>query len=188
VQAGSFRTVEGAETERRRLREQGIDVNVVESDRAQELYPGFQVLLGGPFSGHGAERAMVRRLRDNGVPSAFARSLSPARAISGPQAIAGRWTGPLERTGTSQSNLDGTLPVTLMAEADGHLASIEFSSLHCTLDLPLESATAFSLAYGQAGGCVGGGVWSLRPQGDSLSVVLLPPDTDVIVIGTLSRH
>ncbi len=187
VQAGSFRTVPGAEAERQRLEDDGIRVLVVDSDEAQELYPGFQVLLGGPFPSPGAERSLVRQLHDDGVASAFARSLTPAREIVGPEAIAGRWTGTLDRTGSERPSLDGPLPVQLTASGDGQLATLDFKSLNCEVDLSLQAASAVSLTYGQEGGCVGGGAWRLRPSGEEMSLVLLPPDTETIVLGTLER-
>ena len=188
VQAGSFRTVPGAEAERQRLEDDGIRVMVVESDQAQELYPGFQVLLGGPFPSPGPERSLVRRLHGDAVPSAFGRSLSPAAEIAGPEAIAGRWAGTLERSGSSRPALDGPLPVTLTAPADGQSATLDFGGLHCEVDLSLRAATAVSLTYGQEGGCVGGGGWRLRPSGEGLSLVLLPPDSETIVLGSLDRQ
>jgi hypothetical protein len=188
VQAGSFRTVPGAEAERQRLEDDGIRVMVVESDQAQELYPGFQVLLGGPFPSLGAERSLVRRLHGDAVPSAFGRSLSPAAEIAGPEAIAGRWAGTLDRSGSSRPALDGSLAVTLSAPADGQSATLDFGGLHCTVDLSLEATTGASLTYGQEGGCVGGGSWRLRPSGEELSLVLLPPGTETIVLGVLDRQ
>lgn len=188
VQAGSFRTLAGAEAERERLEAEGVRVIVVESDQAQELYPGFQVLLAGPFTGAGAERAALRRLRDQGVPSAFTRALSPARGITGPEAIAGEWAGELERTGGSQQDLEGPHRVTLSADAEGRTARLDFEDLHCELDLTLSEAGEVSLAYGQEGKCVGEGEWRLRPDGDEISLVLLPPDTEIIVLGTLYRQ
>lgn len=188
VQAGSFRTVPGAEAERQRLEEEGIRVMVVESDQVQELYPGFQVLLGGPFPSSGAERALVRRLHGEGVSSAFGRALSPAAEIAGPEAVAGRWSGTLERSGSDRPALDGPLPVTLTAPADGQPATLEFESLNCEIELVLQDATDVSLTYGQEGGCVGGGAWRLRASGDELSAVLLPPDSETIVLGTLDRR
>jgi hypothetical protein len=188
VQAGSFRTVAGAEAERQRLEDDGIRVMVVESDQTQELYPGFQVLLGGPFTSSGPEQAMVRQLHGDAVPSAFGRALSPAAEIAGPEAITGNWTGTLERSGSSNPALDGPLPVTLSAAADGQLATLEFGSLSCEVELALRDATDVSLTYGQEGGCVGGGAWRLRPSGEELSLVLLPPDSEEIVLGILDRR
>jgi hypothetical protein len=188
VQAGSFRTVAGAEEEQQRLEAEGADVSVVESDLAQELYPGFQVLLGGPFFDRGSERALLRQLRENGVPSAFGRDLSPATTISGPAEIAGQWAGTLERTGSEKPSLDGPLQVTLMVESDGRLATLDVPSANCAVDLQLETATAISLTYGPAEGCLGPGDWRVRPHGESLSMTLLPPDSEEIVLGELQRR
>lgn len=185
AQAGSFRTVPGAEAERQRLEEDGIRVMVVESDQAQELYPGFQVLLGGPFTSGAEERAMVRRLHGAAIPSAFGRALSPAAEIAGPEAIAGEWEGTLDRSGSDRASEDGPLPVTLTAAADGQTATLDFTSLNCEVGLALRDESEVSLTYGQEGGCVGGGSWRLRPSGEELSLVLLPPGSETIVLGVL---
>jgi hypothetical protein len=188
VQAGSFRTVPGAETERRRLEGNGIDVAVLPSDEAQDLYPGFQVLLGGPFLSPTDERSLLRQLHQSGVPSAVGRDLTPARAVGSPSEIAGTWTGTLERTGTSRSGLNGTLPVTLRGIDGGVNATIDFTGMRCEVELSIDGRTSFALSYGQLQDCVGAGSWKLRPNGDELAVVLLPPDTDTIVLGTLQRR
>ena len=78
VQAGSFKFVADAERERRRLATAGVSVEVVPSEEAQELYPGFEVLLGGPLRSGSEEALLLKRLHRNGVPSAFARPLTPA--------------------------------------------------------------------------------------------------------------
>lgn len=188
VQAGSFRTVPGAETERRRLEDDGIDVAVLPSDEAQEFYPGFQVLLGGPVPSPADERSLLSRLHQSGVPSAFGRDLTPARAVGSPSEIAGTWTGTLERTGTSRPGLNGTLPVTLRGIDGGVNATIDFTGMRCEAELSIDGRTSFALSYGQFQDCAGAGSWKLRPNGDELAVVLLPPDTDTIVLGTLQRR
>lgn len=188
IQAGSFRTVAGAEAERERLEGEGIRVLVIDSSEADELYPGFQVLLAGPFTDAGAERGVLRRLHSSKVPSAFARTLTPAREIGGPEAVAGEWEGTLERTGTAGGDLDGSLEVTLSAPADGRQGRLTFDKPRCQVDLVLEEAAALSLLYDQEGDCVGKGSWHLRPRGDELSLVLLPPDSEVIVLGVLERQ
>jgi hypothetical protein len=188
VQAGSFRTVDGAEQERQRLAGQGVEVDVVESSQAQELYPGFQVLLGGPLFGRSSERALLRELRENGVPSAFGRQLSPAGTIAGPAAIAGRWEGTLERSGSDRSDLNGPITVSLAGVGGGDIAVLQVPSINCEVELPLHGAGDVALTYGPAQSCLGPGTWDLRPHGDSLSMTLLPPNSDVIVLGTLHRR
>lgn len=188
VQAGSFKTVAGAEGERERLEAEGIRVIVADSAQAEELYPGFQVLLAGPFTGDDAERAVLRRLHEEGVPSAFARGLSPAREIAGPEAVVGQWSGSLERTGGNRREPNGSLPVTLSAAGSGQAAHLRFRDLNCEVELTLSETTEVALAYGQEGECVGAGEWDVRPSGDEISLVLLPPDTEVIVLGTLYRR
>ena len=98
VQAGTFKFAADAEKERRRLADAGIDVEVVPSEEAQELYPGFQVLLGGPLRTGSAERSLLKKLHHDGVPSAFARPLTPARAAPPYSKLArGTWKGKLKR-------------------------------------------------------------------------------------------
>jgi hypothetical protein len=188
IQAGSFRTVAGAEAEQSRLAAAGITVTVVDSDAAQELLPGFQVLIGGPFASSSQESRMLKRVQADGVPSAFVRDLTPALAISGAGDVAGEWVGELKRTGTVRSDLNGMLPVTLNAAPDGQTAAIAFDGIECEVELSLVELTSFTLGYAQGSSCVGGGRWSLRPSGSELSATLLPPDTDVIVVGTLRRR
>jgi hypothetical protein len=185
VQAGSFREPENAEAERERLAAAGIAVKVIESDEAQDLFPGFQVLVAGPFDTAPAARATAKRLRANGVPSAFPRPLHPARKVSGPEAIAGEWRGTLERSGSERPGLNGILQASLSATSDGRAARLEFPELGCSVDLSLNAATPVTLAYRQSGGCVGVGEWRLRPEGSRLGLTLLPPDTDTIVTGNL---
>ncbi|MEX2107428.1 MAG: SPOR domain-containing protein [Solirubrobacterales bacterium] len=187
VQAGSFRTVAGAETEQARLAAAGIPVTVVDSDAAQDLFPGFQVLLSGPFTSSSEEEQMLKRVKGE-VPSAFARDLAPALEISGPGDVAGEWTGELERTGTVRSGLNDDLSAVLYAAPDGQTASLAFDGIDCEVDLSLVELTAFTLGYEQGSDCVGGGRWSLRPSGVELIATLLPPDTDVIVVGSLLRR
>jgi len=188
VQAGSFRTVAGAGEEQLRLASHGIEVEVVASDRMQQLYPGFQVLLAGPFAAPGPIRSVLKRLHDNGVPSAFARRLDPAAAIVGGEAIGGRWSGALERSGSEQEWLNGSLRVTVTGSADGRTAQLDFSKPDCETSLSLAAASAVALTYDQRRECVGDGQWHLRPRGSSLSLTLLPPDSDVIVVGELSAE
>jgi hypothetical protein len=187
VQAGSFRAVANAQAEQSRLADAGVDVAVIDSDGAQDLLPGFQVLIGGPFASSAEEARMLKRVHAEGVPSAFARDLSPALPISGPDAVAGEWAGEMERTGTVRSGLNGDQSVELDAGPDGQTASLSFEGLGCTAGLSLVEVTGYTLVYEQDSDCVGDGLWSLRPDGAELSMTLLPPDTDVIVAGTLRR-
>jgi len=188
VEAGSFRTVDGAMTEQQRLGAQGIAVEVASSDGAEELYPDFQILLAVPYgSTTDSEKSLLKRLHANGVPSAFARELSPALEIEGPAAAAGTWIGELERTLCERPGLSGPLNVALSVEPDGNTASLDFQDDGCRTTLLAAEATDFTVGYEQQGACVGGGTWWLRPSGDELMVTLLPPDTDIIVLGTLHR-
>jgi SPOR domain len=185
VQAGSFKTVSHAETERERLAAAGVDVRVVSSDGAEELYPGFQVLLGGPFEAGSEEAATIKALRHNGVPSAFARNLTPAAEISGPAETAGRWSGLLDRSSGEHPNLTGPLSVSLEMDAGGRTGTLEFEA-GCRDELTLSERTATTLSYAQGQFCAGSGDLLVRPADGQLMLSLLPLDSDVLVLGSLS--
>lgn len=188
IQAGSFRTVAGAEAEQQRLEAAGIDVYLADSDQAEELYPGFQVLLAGPL-GSGAEgKSMLKRLHGNGVPSAFVRPLSPARAISGPEAAAGSWSGTLEVSGLGRPRQEGPLEARLSMDTDGHSGQLEFTERNCVVDLSLLAATDVTVSYAQDHGCVGAGDWAVRPEGEAVALTLLPPNSEAIVLGRLAAE
>jgi SPOR domain len=185
IQAGSFQTAAHAEAERQRLAGHGIYVEVVSSDSAQELYPGFQVLLGGPLQSHGAEVMMLKSLHQNGVPSAFARELTPAASTGEP--VAGRWAGEVERTSAEHPSLDGSLPVTLAITSNGTVGSLDFSTIRCHADLSLTSTANHVLTYSQEPACAGAGTLQVRPAGDELMLTLLSARTDAFALGTLDR-
>jgi hypothetical protein len=185
IQAGSFRTVAGAESEQSRLEAAGIRGSVVDSDEAQELYPGFQVLIVGPLSSGARRRSLLRRLHRNGVPSAFTRSLSPALEIPGPEAIAGEWRGTLDVSGVGRPGREGPTRATLSADPDGLSAELSFPGRHCVAELSLASASDVALSFSADPGCVGAGEWSVRPDGESVALTLLPEDSEEIVTGRL---
>jgi hypothetical protein len=187
VQAGTFQTTSHAEAERQRLAGHGIEVEVVSSDTADELYPGFQVLLGGPLRSRTAEAAMLRSLHGDGVPSAFARNLTPAADLAGPEAAAGHWTGTMERTSADHSNLDGSLPATLTVASNGATGSLELPTLSCRISLTLASTGAYTLEYGGEPSCLGTGPLVVRPYGEEAMLTMLSPDTDSFALGTLTR-
>jgi hypothetical protein len=186
VQAGTFQTPSHAETERLRLAGQGIEVEVVPSDEAQELYPGFQVLLRGPLLSAAEETTMLKSLHQNGVPSAFARGLTPA-APGEAEEIAGGWTGEVERTIGEDPKLDGTLPATVSIAADGTAGSLDFPTLGCRSSLSLVSSTGYTVSYEQNPACAAGETITVRLDGDQLMLTLLSPSTDSFALGTLNR-
>lgn len=185
IQAGSFKFSEDAEAERERLAAAGIAVEVVPSDLAQELYPGFQVLLGGPFSSAAAETQELRQLHRHGVPSAFGRTLRPAQELSSPATVAGAWTGSLERSSSSRPGLDGSLPTSLTLLAGGRRGNLSFGD--CSAKLTLAPSTTTVLIYREQSGCDEGGDWQLRLSGEELLLAQLPSDSDLLVLGTLYR-
>jgi hypothetical protein len=186
IQAGSFKTVDHAELERDRLAADGIDVSVVSSDLAAELYPGFQVLLTGPYADRRGQAAMLKALHRNGVPSAFARDLSPAPAVGGPAGAEGRWVGELNRSSGEHPNLSGPLPVTLELEPGGETGKLEFETLGCRDGLLLREDVEAYLVYDRTRHCAAGGDLLIRPGGDMAQLSILPVDSDALVLGTLS--
>ncbi len=186
VQAGSFKTVLHAEEERERLAAAGIEVTVASSDGAAELYPGFQVLLAGPVDEGTPESSIVKDLHRNGVPSAFARNLSPAPQIAGADAAAGRWTGLLERSSGEHPNLDGSLPIVLEIEPDGRSGTLEVERTGCSEDLSLAEAGSATLSYSQGAPCVSGGKVTVRPTQGQLMVSVLPLGSDTLTLGSLT--
>ncbi len=184
IQAGSFQIAANAEAERRRLAEHGILVEVVPSDRAEQLYAGFQVLLGGPLRSRAAEARILEGLHQNGVPSAFARGLTPA---TDGEPISGRWTGQVERTSTEHPNLDGVFPVSLEIASDEAAGSLEFSSIPCAASLSLTSTTNGVFTYNLEPACAGTGPLQVRSLGGELMLTLLSPHTDAFALGTIGH-
>jgi SPOR domain len=182
VQAGSFKFAPDAEKERRRLAGAGIDVDVVPSDSAQELYPGFQVLLGGPLQSGSEESALLKSLHRNGVPSAFARPLTPAPAHA--RLGDGTWTGKLEESSSSRPKLDRTLPLTFVTSEGGKKGMLIFLDISCVAEVEAEPSSGPILKFRRSAGCFSGS-WQVRPAGRKLMLAFLPPDSDVIVLGEL---
>jgi hypothetical protein len=183
VQAGSFRTVSHVEQERERLAAAGIDVRVISSDVAAELYPGFQVLIGGPFDSSAQEESLIGALKENGV-SAFARDLSPAPPLNGAADAAGSWAGTLDRTSGERPDLEGPVPATVEIDSDGETGTLEVEG--CSEALTLIEEGPRTLTYSQDSPCVAGGKVFVRPIGGELMLAMLPLGTDVFVTGTLS--
>jgi hypothetical protein len=188
VQAGSFQTPVHAEAERLRLAARGIEVEVVPSDLAEELYPGFRVLLGGPIRSGADEATLLRGLRRNGVPSAYARELTPAVDAGGATAASGSWNGRLERTSSEDPELNGPLTATLTLNADGTAGSLDLAEIGCRADLSLASEANRVLAYEQEPACAGASTVRMRPLGDELMLTLPSPNTNAFSLGTLSRE
>lgn len=187
VQAGSFKFAPDAEKERLRLAAAGIDVDVMASDAVRELYPGFQVLLGGPLHSNSEEAALLKQLHRNGVPSAFARPLTPAPPAPPSNKLArGTWTGKLEESSTSHPQLDRTLPVTFVTSANGREGTLIFLGINCVAELRAEPTAGPTLSFRRGSGCFAGS-WRIRPSQGELMLAFLPPDSDLIVLGELHR-
>jgi hypothetical protein len=182
VQAGSFKFAADAEKEQRRLAAVGVNVDVVPSDSAQELYPGIQVLLGGPLDSGSEEALLVKRLHRNGVPSAFARPLTPASPHA--RLGEGTWTGKLEESSSSHPKLDRTLSVTLVTLDGGTQGRLIFLNINCVAELQAEPSAGPTLRFERSSGCFSGS-WQVRPVGRKLMLTFLPSDSDVIVLGEL---
>jgi hypothetical protein len=172
VQAGSFKFAADAERERRRLVTAGIDVEVVPSEEAQELYPGFQVLLGGPLNSGSEEEVLLKSLHRNGVPSAFARPLTPASSRG--KLRDGTWTGRLEESSSSHPKLDRSLPVTLVTSEGGKEGILIFLDIDCVAELQAEPSPGPTLRFRRSGGVLLGKLAS-APGGQQQVDARLPP-------------
>lgn len=185
VQAGSFKFAADAEKERQRLAADGVDVYVVPSEGAQELYPGFQVLLGGPLHSGSEEADLLKQLHRNGVPSAFARPLTPAHAAASNTKLArGSWSGQLQESSTANPKLDRTLPVTFVTSPDGKEGRLVFLDIDCVAELQAEPGVGPTLKFERSSGCFAG-TWQVRPSQGKLMLTYLPPDSDLIVLGEM---
>src|SRR5262249_4961684 len=153
------------ETERQRLAALGIETQLLPSEMAQELYPGFQVLVVGPIQGRDEEFAMTRKLRHNGVPTAFARELTPAISNIRYSEVAGGWSGTLEEISSAHPSLTRKLTVTAGFDSSGREGQLEVSSLHCRLNLIASSSSGTTISFDQKPACLGSGTWTLRPAG-----------------------
>jgi hypothetical protein len=183
VQSGSFRSPEGAQREVDRLLDEGIDVSAVPADWANELLPGFQVLLVGPLAG-GEETQVLRQLEDASV-AGFARDLTPSEELSGPAAVAGSWSGVLEQSYLRGTRPPGAYQVDFTLSADGETGAVDYPGRGCGGSLVLREENGFSLAYAESiesGGCRPGGVWHLRPEGGEITAVRLYDYLDVQVM------
>jgi hypothetical protein len=185
IQAGSFKFEADAELERERLAAAGITVEVLPSELAQQFYPGFQVLLGGPFSSPAPEARLLRELHRNGVPSAFGRELTPAQEITDPAVVSGRWTGRLERSSSSEPGVDGNLAANLNLAADGRGGHLQLGG--CDIQLILAPSTTAALTYRERSDCDASGDWQMRPSAGRLMLAQLAAGDDLIVLGTLDR-
>jgi hypothetical protein len=186
VQAGSFKTLAHAEAERERLAEAGIDVIVVSSEDVEEFYAGFYVLLGGPLAMSSEETSMVKALKGSGVPSAFAREVTPALEIGDPADLAGYWRGALDRSSAERPGLNRSLPVTLEMDSDGVTGTLEFETDGCQDELTLSETTDTTFTYALTELCAGRGDLLVRPSEGQLMLSLFPLDTDVLILGRLS--
>jgi hypothetical protein len=184
IQAGSFRSPDGAQREVDRLFGEGIDVAAVPADWASELLPGFQVLLAGPLETGSEEKRVLRQLEDASV-AGFARDLTPSAELSDPASVAGSWSGGLEQSYLRGSRPPRTYQVDFTLSADGETGVVDYPGRGCSGSLSLLEESGFSLAYAESiesGGCRAGGVWHLRPEGGEITAVRLYDDLDVQIM------
>lgn len=186
VQAGSFKNLADAETEQRRLAALDIETELLSSDLAQELYPGFQILAVGPIQGQSEEIATIRKLRHGGVPTAFTRELSPAASNVRYGEVAGGWSGTLEEISSAHPRLNRKLNLTASFDPSGREGQLEVADLSCRLTLSADGSSGTALGFDQYPSCLGSGTWRIRPSGGTLMVTLLPPESDLIFLGTLN--
>jgi len=179
IQAGSFRSADGAEQEVERLRAEGIDAVSIPADWSSDLLPGFRVLLVGPLSA-GREGAVLRQLERANV-SGIARYLEPSSELPGPDAVAGSWSGDVEESRFGGPSRRTTYRVDIAIDGDGERGTIEYPDRGCVGSLALIEETGYSLAYREeidSGSCPAGAVWHLRPDGLALTAVRLYDDFD----------
>jgi hypothetical protein len=129
---------------------------------------------------------MIKTLHRNGVPSAFARDLTPALAIDGSRGVVGRWSGVLDRSSSEHPHLAGSLTVILEMDPGGRIGTLVFEDGGCAEKLLLRKASVTTLSYTQSRACAAAGDLQVRPAGGRLMLSLLPLDSDVLVLGTLS--
>ncbi len=185
VQAGSFRSAEGARQEVERLREYGIDAVWVPAEWASELLPGFRVLLVGPLGAGVEVQQVLHRLARAGV-SGFGRDLTPSTALSGPAAAAGSWAGKVERSYFNGARRATTYWIEVAIAADGATGTIDYPERGCHGTLNLIEDTGYALAYSESvdsGECPSGGVWHIRPTDAGLTAVWLSDTHEFMVQG-----
>jgi len=189
VQSGSFRTVEAAEEEVARLRARGIDVFAVPAGWANELLPGFQVLLVGPLAGGAGEETRVERALAEAKVSGFGRDLTSSIALAGAPSLAGSWSGEVEESSLGGSPQRTRYEIEVSIAADGETGTIDYPEEGCGGTLTLLDDEEFSIAYAERieyGSCIDGGVWHLRLSAEGLDAVWLHDSRELVVEGTLS--
>lgn len=189
VQAGSFRTPDGAQEEVERLVGEGVAAYAIAAAEANELLPGFHVLLVGPLSGSREERLAIRELEQAQV-SGLGRSLTPSASLAGPEAAAGTWEGSFEQSHLRGSRGPSTYGIEIEIAADGESGTVEYPGRDCQGSLTLIEDSEYSLAYAESiesGPCPAGGVWHLRPEGTELTAVRLHEDLQIFVHGTVPQ-
>lgn len=180
VQAGSFRSADGAESEAGRLAGYGVDAEVVPAAWTNELLPGFQVLLVGPLATSGEERRVLRALERANI-SGFGRDLTPSDSVAGPESVAGDWRGRFEQSDLRGARPPTTYVVELTLDREGE-GTVEYPGRGCFGTLSLIDDDGFSLAYAEtigSGSCPGGNVWHVRPRGTGIVAVRLHEDLDM---------
>lgn len=190
VQAGSFRSPAGAEREVSRLVGEGIDVEAIPADEADELLPGLQVLLSGPLSGDQEEERVLEQLEEAGVRG-FGRDLTPSRELSGPTSVAGEWEGSFEETHLRGSRRPKTYPVVISIDSEGATGSVTYPEQDCGGTLEFSEDDEYSLAYREwieYGDCIDEGTWHLRPDGAQLTGTWLHDDYELMVNGSASAR
>lgn len=185
VQAGSFRSAEGAQREVERLRGYGIDATSVPAEWANELLPGFWVLIVGPLEAGNEEQLVLHQLTRANV-SGFGRDLTPSTELSGPAAAAGSWGGKVERSYFKGARRAATYWIEVVIAADGESGTIGYPERGCHGTLSLIEDAGYSLAYGESidsGECPSGGVWHMRPTDAGLTAVWLSDTHEFMVQG-----
>jgi hypothetical protein len=186
VQAASFRTEGGAESEVELLRGRGVEAEAVPAGWTNELLPGFWVLLVGPL-GPGQESRVLHRLEGAGI-AGLARDLTPSRELSGPGSAAGGWHGDVERTHLRGARRPVSYPVEIHIAPEGASGTVEYPRQGCRGSLTLGEDAGYWLSYSESierGDCPRGGLWSLRPGEEGLTATWLQSDLEIMANGDL---
>lgn len=189
VLLGSFRTARRAAFESERLRRAGLDAAVYDSNTVAGLQPAFFVLLAGPLSGAADEARALRRARRAHVIGPRSHRLGPARERSTPPA--GRWQGTLARRAPAGSPLNRMIDAALDVAGDGRTAAMTLATPACRGELRLIREDGVVWTYGETisgGDCLGGGTWTVKPEGSEARLTWWHPDRTYFVVGTLEAR
>jgi hypothetical protein len=189
VQLGSFRRRSAAETLARRMASKaGIDAQVIASDDAAELVPGFFVVLAGPVDAAEGRR-LAHAARDGGVQDGFVRALRPDSATAAPADLAGSaFSADLRQVSAKTPSLNKHIPTTLTFSGGGRGGNVAYGVPLCSGTLTFLDANGPVLRYREhitSGTCTDDGTWTLRRHNGRLGGAWSHTDREYFVSGWL---